>query len=48
MGGMSYIFDPQSAAGLKPHSNIPINTVPPHVLMTTENYWLAGPGEQIK
>ncbi len=49
-GGMSYIYDPITATKLKADRNvaIPIQTVPPHVLMTSENKYLAGPGEQIK
>ncbi|ORX38685.1 hypothetical protein BD324DRAFT_621930 [Kockovaella imperatae] len=49
VGGMSYIYDPTEARGLKPtNTAIPINVVPPHVLMTSENHFYAGPGEQIK
>jgi hypothetical protein len=44
VGGMSYIYD----EALKAEANIPIVVVPPHVLMTSENRYYAGPGEQIK
>lgn len=50
-GGMSYIYDPDTAAGLgavQKNSNIPIHMVPPHVLMTTDNHYYAGPGEDLK
>ncbi|CAD6576139.1 MAG: 45 kDa subunit of RNA polymerase II [Tremellales sp. Tagirdzhanova-0007] len=47
-GGMGYIYDPTEAGGLNVDSNVPIVTVPPPVLMTTENHHYAGPGEQIK
>ena len=47
-GGMGYIYDPTEAGGVNVNSNVPIVTVPPPVLMTTENHFYAGPGEQIK
>jgi hypothetical protein len=45
---MSYIYAPEEARSGKANTSIPIVTVPPHVLMTSERYHLAGPGEQIK
>ena len=45
---MGYIYAPTEAKNVKPNATIPIVTVPPHVLMTSENQYYAGPGEQIK
>jgi hypothetical protein len=38
-GGMSYIYDQD----LKNKANIPIVGVTPHVLMTSQSGWYAGP-----
>ncbi|RSH81382.1 hypothetical protein EHS25_006914 [Saitozyma podzolica] len=46
--GMTYIFDPTSAGTLIKSADIPIVTVPAPVLMTSQNHWYAGAGEQIK
>jgi hypothetical protein len=46
--GMTYIFDPTSAGTLVKSADIPIVTVPAPVLMTSQNHWYAGAGEQIK
>ncbi len=47
-GGMGYIYDPTEAGGLKVNGRAPIVTVPPPVLMTSENHFYAGPGEEMK
>ncbi|WVR07360.1 hypothetical protein IAU60_004401 [Kwoniella sp. DSM 27419] len=56
-GGMSYIYEPgptstsarsSSAGGVRDLANIPIEVVPPHVLMTSQNHWYVGPGNEMK
>ncbi|KAK8854934.1 hypothetical protein IAR55_003673 [Kwoniella newhampshirensis] len=50
-GGMSYIYEPDNGmggAGVQHNSNIPIEVVPPPVLMTTTNHWYVGPGNELK
>ncbi|EIW67428.1 hypothetical protein TREMEDRAFT_69847 [Tremella mesenterica DSM 1558] len=46
-GGMSYIYDPTDLSSSR-RVAAPIHAVPPHVLMTTENHFYAGPGETFK
>jgi hypothetical protein len=45
---MTYICDPVVGGGVVPSANIPINNVPPHVLMTTEVSYYAGPGDKME
>ncbi|OCF75993.1 hypothetical protein I204_03290 [Kwoniella mangroviensis CBS 8886] len=49
-GGMSYLYekDNVNASSVKELANVPIEMVPPHVLMTTQNHWFAGPGNEMK
>ncbi|WRT68206.1 uncharacterized protein IL334_005181 [Kwoniella shivajii] len=48
-GGMSYIYEQQEQGqGVKELANVPIEMVPPHVLMTTQNHYYAGPGNEMK
>lgn len=48
--GMGYIHDPDDvlASGGRDNAQIPIVTVAPHVLMTSDCGYLAGVGEKIK
>ncbi|WVF72615.1 hypothetical protein IAT40_007433 [Kwoniella sp. CBS 6097] len=49
-GGMSYLLEPTGSTGdaVKELANVPIEMVPPHVLMTTQNHWFVGPGNEMK
>jgi hypothetical protein len=44
---MSYLYDPTAAGDLLPNAQIPLSTVPAHVLMTAESAYYAGPGEEV-
>ncbi|WWC63069.1 uncharacterized protein I303_105668 [Kwoniella dejecticola CBS 10117] len=46
-GGMSYLYE-QGEGDVKELANVPTEMVPPHVLMTTQNHWYAGPGNEMK
>ncbi|WVQ74738.1 hypothetical protein IAR50_004343 [Cryptococcus sp. DSM 104548] len=46
-GGMTYLFE-QDGDWVKKLANVPVDTVPPPVLMTTTNHWYAGPGNEMK
>jgi hypothetical protein len=46
--GMGYIHQPEEVKSGKKNTTIPIMTVPPHVLMTSECSYLTGYGEKIK
>lgn len=46
--GMGYVYQPEDVPAGKTNSTIPIVSVPPHVLMTTECSYLTGYGEKIK
>ncbi|WWC90896.1 uncharacterized protein L201_005833 [Kwoniella dendrophila CBS 6074] len=50
-GGMSYIYEKNQGnvnETVNDLANIPVEMVPPHVLMTTQNHWYAGPGNEMK
>ncbi|WWC71758.1 uncharacterized protein I206_105717 [Kwoniella pini CBS 10737] len=48
-GGMSYLYEKgQTNQEVKELANVPIEMVPPHVLMTTQNHWYVGPGNEMK
>ncbi|WVQ99830.1 hypothetical protein IAU59_006973 [Kwoniella sp. CBS 9459] len=52
-GGMSYLLEPTGSNGdntntVKELANVPTEMVPPHVLMTTQNHWFVGPGNEMK
>ncbi|OCF30657.1 hypothetical protein I316_07705 [Kwoniella heveanensis BCC8398] len=49
-GGMSYLLEPSGSKkdAVKELANVPIEMVPPHVLMTTQNHWFVGPGNEMK